>query len=427
MWNLFRKKKQQCYTKAVLGTSDSLGAFLQFGNTTAESPSSALNLYESSTAVSIPINKVAEAFASIQPVLELQDGKIITNHPVLDLLRNPSPFYDRRLFMETIGKYFLITNEAECIALGSINRPPLELQPISPANVSVVEGTEGLAVSLDISGNTLTGAYNLELKRNRARYLNGNLRELKQIRGFSTKNNSLLRGQSQLVPAAAEARQHILGNRHNVSLLEKGGRLSYVFHYEEDMEPDDFIVTQDRVRENVGGADKAGSIVVSAGGKLKVEEMGTTNKDMDYVKMQRTAMDSVALQYNVPLPLINTSATTFNNYGTAVLALYDDAALPLADVVYGGLTQFLLPRYGMDPAKARITYNILAITALRARVLAEIKTRRDINVEADNELREIMGREAYEGGDDIYKPANLIPVGTDIETDEPIPTVVRDD
>ena len=419
-------KKKQRYTKAVLGTSDSLGAFLQFGNTTAENPSSALNLYESSTAVSIPINKVAEAFASIQPVIELQDGKILTNHPVLDLLRSPSPFYDQRLFMETLGKYFLITNETELVALGGINRPPLELQPISPANVSVVEGTQGVAVSLDVSGNTLTGAYNLELKRNRARYLNGNLRELKQIRGFSTKNNSLLRGQSQLVPAAAEARQHILGNKHNVSLLEKGGRLSYVFHYEEDMDPDNFLETQDRVRENVGGADKAGSIVVSAGGKLKVEEMGTTNKDMDYVKMQRTAMDSVALQYNVPLPLINTSATTFNNYGTAVLAIYDDAALPLADVIYGGLSQFLLPRYGMDPAKARITYNILAITALRARVLAEIKTRGEINVESDNELREIMGREAYEGGDDFYKPANLIPVGTDTETDEPTPTVLRD-
>lgn len=424
MWYPFKKKRTAPEVKAILGTSDALGAFLQFGNTNAETPSSALNLYESSTAVSVPINKVAEAFASIQPVLEQSDGKIITDHPVLDLLRNPSPFYDGKLFLETLGKYYLITNEVETVALGGINRPPLELQPISPANVTVVEGSGGIAHSLDIAGNTLTGAYKLEIKRNRARYLNGSLKEMKQIRGFSTKNNSLLRGQSLLVPAAAEARQHILGNKHNVSLLEKGGRLSYVFHYEEDVQGDDFDDLKERVRDQFGGATNAGQIAVSTGEKLNIKEMGTNNKDMDYVKMQRQAMDSVALQYKCPLPLISNQANTFNNYGTAILALYDDAALPLADSIYSGLSQFLLPRYGMDPAKIRITYNILTITALRTRVLDEIKTRKDINIESDNELRELMGKPGYTGGDVVLKAANLIPAGTEIEDE---PTVIRDE
>lgn len=424
-WKFWEKKK---LTKGVLGTTDALGKFLQFGNKfSAETPRSALNLYESSTAVSIPINKVAESFASIRPVLELLDGKLIMEHPLLELLNNPSPFFDSRLFWETLAKYYLITNEVEIIALGGVNRPPLELQPINPANVTMIEGKGGIPHTMDIAGNTMSGAYTLEIKRNRARYFNGGLRELKQIRGFSTKSNSLMRGQSLLVPAAQEARQHILGNTHNVSLLEKGGRLSYVFHYDEDMEPDEFKELKHRVRAEAGGAENAGEIVVSAGGKLTIQEMGTTNKDMDYVKMQREAMNSVALQFKCPLPLITTSASTFNNYGTAILALFDDAALPLADVLYSGVGSLLLPRFGLDPAKVRLTYNILSITALRRRVLEEIKDRKDINIESTNELRELMGRDSVTNGNDILINANMIPLGLDVDDGEPDTPVLSDE
>jgi len=412
--------------KAALGTSHALGNFMIFGMTGAETPSSALSLYKESSAVSIPVNRIAEAFAVLDPVIE-QDGKIIKEHPVLELLRNPSPYYDDVLFLETLAKHYLVTNESEIIAIGNINRPPLELQPISPANVSIVEGNGGLAQSIDVSGNTLAGAFALETKKNRARYLNGSLKELKQIRGFSTNGNSLLRGQSLLVPAAKEARQHILGNDHNVSLLEKGGRLSAVFHFEEDMDTDDFNKTRDRVRDQYGGASKAGEIGVTAGGKMKINELGVTNKDMDYVKLHAMAQQAVALQYKVPLPLITVVAATFNNYKEAKLALYDDAVLPLADRIFGGLTSFLMPRYGLDPAKTRITYDIDTITALAVRRNEELVLRKDLNVETTNELRQLIGRESFDGGDTHYVPANMLPVGQDAFTDEDEPTVLRDE
>ena len=421
-----KRSVQRSETKSVaLGQSDSLGAFMMFGFTRAETASSAMSLYKASTAVSIPINRIAEAFAILDPVIE-ENGKIIKQHPVLDLLRNPSPYYDNVLFLETIAKHYLITNESELVAIGNINRPPLQLQPISPANVSVVEGNGGLAVSIDVSGNTLAGAYSLETKRNKARYLSGNLKELTQIRGFSTNGNSLLRGQSLLVPAAREARQHILGNDHNVSLLEKGGRLSAVFHFEADLRDDDFQETKDRVRDQYGGASKAGEIGVTAGGKMKINEMGVNNKDMDFAKLQAAVQQSIALQYKFPLPLITVAATTLNNYGESKLALYDDAVLPLADRIFGGLTSFLMPRFGLDPAKTRITYDIDTVTALAVRRNEELKLRKEIGVESDNEFRQLIGREPYVGGDLIYKGANQVPVGSDTDTDDLEPVIVRD-
>ena len=131
-----------------------------------------------------------------------------------------------------LGKEYLITGETGLEARGNVNRPPLELQPIATKNFIPVEGFRGIAEAWILSGDGINGKFDLQLTKNTARYFEGNLREFKQIRSYSTRNNSLLRGQSLLVSASAEARQNILGNTHNVSILEKGGRVSLVFHFE---------------------------------------------------------------------------------------------------------------------------------------------------------------------------------------------------
>ena len=415
----------------VLGTSESLGNFLMFGQGTANTPSGALSLYDKSTAVSIPVNMVADAFASIAPVIKFKD-EILDDHEVLDLLNQPSPFYSRTLFFEMLAKDYLVTGESEFVALGGVNRPPIELQPISPRNVSVNEAQNGVNGAFIIAGNTLAGQYTLTRARQRIRYLDGGLREIKQIRNYSTRNNSLLRGQSLLVSASKEALQHIKGGDHNISLLDNGGRVSLVFHFDADLNTDEFEETKERVRSQYGGTQKAGMIGVTSGGKLSINEMGTNNKDMDFANLQQMAQRAVALQYKVPLPLLTTDASTFNNYKEARAALYLDAVLPLADRIFGGLTDLLMPRYNLDPNDFRITYDKTKIEALTAIALEELKLRKKINIESDNELRATIGRKPYTGGDVVLKPANLIPAGTDIfaEPGEEVgdtPAVVRTD
>lgn len=426
-WNPFKKEQKKIESKsAVLGTSEELGSFLIFGTTgNAATPNSSLSLYGKSTAVSIPVNMIAESFASITPVLSI-DGKIITKHAVLDLLANPSPYYTEDLFLEALAKDYLITGEAELIAIGSVNRPPLELQPISPANVSVIEGSGGLVNSFTVSGNTLAGAYSSIKAKRQVRYLNGGLLELKQIRNYSSSDNSLLRGMSLLKSAAAEVRQHIQGNNHNVSLLENGGRVSLVFHFDEDLNADDFEQVKRRVLAQYGGAQNAGQIGVTSGGKLDIKEMGINNKDMDFANLQQMAQRAVALQYRVPLPLITSDAATFNNYAEAKLALYDNAVLPLADRIFAGLTNLLIPRFGLEPSKVKITYDPDQITALEKRRNENLKLRRDLNLETTDELREAIGKDAVEGGDTILVQSSLVPLGTNL-FDEPNPVPDKDE
>jgi len=417
MWPFSKKQDvQKVETKShVLGVNDVLGSFLNFGSNGASTASSALSLYSQSTAVSIPVNLIAEAFASIKPVIQLmnEDDRILTDHPILDLLRKPSPFYTKELFFEALAKHYLVTNNAYVIALGNINRPPLELQVISPSNANAVQGRDGITENIIISGNTLPGSYVLMTEKMNSRYLAGNLRELKQIRGFSVRDNSLLTGQSPLMSASDEVRQHIMGNTHNVSLLEKGGRVSLVFHFKEDMSKDDHAATEKKINSKFGGADKAGSIITTAGESLEIKEIGINNKDMDFALLQSMSKQAVALQYKVPLPLVTIEATSFNNYREAKLALYDDAALPLADRIYGGLTNLLMPRYDEDPAQMKITYDLNSITALSIRRNEQLRLRKELNIEAINEIRKSIGLEPDPNGDQILVPATLVPLGSD--------------
>jgi len=143
--------------KVALGTSEALGNFLMYGSSSAGTPSAAMSLYEDSTAVSIPINMIADPFSVMEPILLVDNKKV--DHDVIRLLNKPSPFYSREHFLEMLAKEYLITGETMFVAIGGQRRPPIELQPISVKNASASEGTGGTAVTFDISGNTLNGVY----------------------------------------------------------------------------------------------------------------------------------------------------------------------------------------------------------------------------------------------------------------------------
>lgn len=415
----WKRRERKVERKVTLGLSESTGSFLIFGTNTASTPSSALSLYERSTAVSVPINIVVDAFKVFEPLLKIGDTSI-RDHDVIKFLRKPSPYYSMELLFEVLAKDYLITNENSFITLGRPNAEPLEIQPISPGKISVNQGQGGLVQSYIVSGSTLPGSYLPKLEgNNRVRYFiskGPNLREFKQTRGYSTRNNSLLRGQSRLLSASREVRQHILGGDHNVSLLEKGGRVSLVFHFDSDMGDEDYEITKERIEAQWGGAENAGRIGLTTGGKLDIKNIGTTNLDMDFLNLQKMAIKAVALQYRVPLPLITDERQTLDNYREGKLALYDDAVIPLSQIIFGGLGEVLLPRFGLDPATSQIVFDPDKVSALVSRRNDELLKRSKLNIETDNELRAFISREPYDGGDVVLKPANLVPAGSDLFT-----------
>jgi len=408
-------------TKATIGT-DSIKDFLIYGATAnANTASGAFNLYESSTAVAIPINKIAEKFASLNPII-LIDGKRLTDHPLLDLLYYPSPDFSQELFFLNLGINYLVTGETFFISIGNDMAPPKEIYPMNPKQVDH-SFNSGFIVRFNIEGDHFPGIY----KRKEESFWAGEgLRKIDQIRNYSTKDNSMYRGRSKLISASDTARQQVLGTKHNLSVLEKGGRLSLLFHFDTDMDDDEFQLVKARVQDQFGGAEKAGSTMITAGGGLTVEQMSQSNMDMDWTGAQNMSANVLALTYDYPLPLLTLDASTMSNYQSALEALYDDAVIPLSKVIYGAIQRSMFPRFKL-PENARLVFDEEKVPALMRRRNQEVKNRADLGVESDNEIRNMLGREDYTGGDIIYKPSTMVPVGDDFLNDDDDPDYNDDD
>lgn len=380
----------------------------------------AMGFYRKTASVATAVDMIAGAFEQMIPVLKTKDGDFINEHPVLDLLQKPNGFESWRDFAGNISRYYLITHDGYITAVGNVNHPPIELWIVNPANVSTVEAQDRYPASFIVTQGMTNGTYVRQEIKRVFRFFSNNLNELYHIMGFSSRNNEI-EGDSPLQAASLEARQLIAGRTHNLQLLKNGSRLSLLVVFKElGGNDDEAKESMQRIKEQLTGPENAGSVAMVNNADISdVKEMGMTNKDMDYAKLDDLASLAVYMRYKIPLPLVTIKASTFNNLRTGIELLYDGAVLPHADKIFGGLSKFLLPRFKLDPAKVQITYNRESIQALKQRQLDELKQRKDIGIENDNELRELLvGREPYKGGDTFYKAANLVPVGEEIFTEE---------
>ncbi len=400
-----------------------LSPYLRTGDVTARTSSGALSLYRQSSAVSIVINKIARQIKQLRPVILLNDGNDMeTSHDILDLLDNPAPEWSRTRFMETLAVNYLATSEAFVWCAGNIRNAPLEMVPISSDKITVNETSNDIPVSYAIYNGPYKGVFKrMEQRVNGkrvVRYIDAsNMAELLVIRGVDTQSTSGLKPQSKLRPIQDEINQVLKANKHNLSMLANGGRLSLVFTLK-GAGQDEFEDAQQRLKEQYRGADAAGTISVISAEDTKVEEFGITPKDMDFEAMQKTAILRVAQEFDIPGILVNNDNSTFNNMDTARELMWDDAIFPVVTSVYEGLEDFLLMRFGISDKDADLWFDESKVPALRMRRVEEVKARREANVETIDELRTVLGLDEYgDGGDKIYEAATKVPLGTGFDSD----------
>jgi HK97 family phage portal protein len=419
MWNPFRKQieKKSTTTRSIILddlTSDFLSSCLLEEIIT---PQKAFDFYRKNSSVATAVDMIADSFEQIEPIIKLSDGSTIEKHPVLDLLKNPNSFMTWSDFAARISRNYLLTNQTHFYALGGVTVSPSEIYPIKPTNVSISTSENEYVEVFYVGQGVGVGSYVRELAKQRiSRYYDGPLKELYRISGFSSMSTDGT-ADSPLQAAALETNQQIKGRVHNVKMLDNGGRLSLmVIFKEEQLSDDEHKERTQRINESWAGPENAGKIGVMSGGDIQsVTEMGVNQKDMDYAELDKIAAQAIYFRYKIPLPLITVSASTFNNMQTAIEMLYDFAVLPLADKLFTGMSRFILPRFGMDLNSARITFSPDSLQALKARRLNELKLRKEIGIETTNELREKMSnRLPIDGGDTLYQPATLVPIGMDI-------------
>jgi phage portal protein BeeE len=384
-------------------------------------PQKAFTIYQQNSSAATAVDMIADEFEKLLPVIELADGSIIDKHPVLDLLRNPNPYMDWNGLAARISRNYLLTRQNPMYAMGVNTLPPQELFPVRPTFITTETNRNEYVNVYHIGAGVAEGVYKQELTSDRiARYYDQTgLKELYCISGYSSSSTDA-RPDSPLQAAALEAQQQLKGKLHNVQLLNNGGRMSLLIIFKDTGVDDDEMKRRlQRLNEKFAGAENAGKIGAFEGGEVQeVREMGTTQKDMDWSNLNETASRALYQRYKIPLPMITTDASSFNNLSTAVEMLYDFAVLPHADKQFSGLSRFLLPRYKIGLNEARITYNPDSIKALKERRLEELLKRKEIGIETIKEMREaIPNRPFLPGTEVLYHNATQVPVGQDINDD----------
>lgn len=388
-------------------------------------PQRAMQFYRSSSSVAIAVDMIADEIEHLMPVIQMEDGKYINDHELLRFLKSPNGFDNWSGFIGASARHYLLTRECMFYGGGGVTRPPLEMFAVKPQTVSTVENaTDRYPQSFIVTEGRGAGNFVRTERARKINYYDGGLREVFRIHGFSSRTDET-RADSPLEAVALEAKQQIQGRVHNLSLLENGGRLSLIVQFKDTMSEDEHLARRDRINTSLSGASNAGRIAVVSSSDMAIHEAGTTNKDMDYAELDSVARQALFLRYKIPLPLVDNSASTDNNMEHAVYHLYDRAVLPLADVLLEGLGRFLLPRYGLDPSRVCLTFNPESIDALVARRVDMLLKRKELALETPNELRAMLpNREPLEGGDVLYQPSTMVPVGTDLFTDDNIDSSV---
>ncbi len=415
-WKFWQKDSPRLSVKQSLYAQELL--HLMNSDTIAASANGAMKLYRTSSAVSIPVRLVANTVGMLTPVLKDQEGKIIIKDDLIRLLRNPKFGVSSFLFFKTLAITQNVVGKSYVWAGGNINRPPLAIDKVSPINVNLQTLSNGFISSIDVTTGPYQGTYKAERQGTRIRYIMNNFAELGILHGFSSRaDDRSMVGESPLLAVGPEIQQLIDGAIHNSALLKNGGTLSTIFSLKGDLGDDQFEDASSAILSKYQGPNKAGTIGVVAAEDVDIKQFGNTPKDLDFEKLQKLARKIVALQYGVPIALVDNEKSTFNNLATSNEMLFDNGCEPVIKEILDGLEFFLFPRYKKDISDFDLTFDRTDLPILRQRFIRELKERKEAGVETINELRQLINREPIdEGGDDVLWPVTQAPIGSDIFT-----------
>jgi len=378
------------------------------------------------------VNEIANNASRVKINLFRGDQEV-DNHPLLDLLYNPSPTMSQVEWFQALYSYLLIAGNNYILSVGGDNSPPTELYNLRPDRIKIRAGTRAMPVAYDymLKGQVVE-SYLVDQATGGSK--------VKHIKLFNPLDDYY--GMSPMGASSVDIDQHNLANKHNVNLLQNGARPSGAVIFNPKDETGGHVQLSDvqrnqlmnDVNQRFSGTGNAGKPMLLEG-DFEWKEMGLSPKDMDFIQLKNMSAKDIALVYGVPSQLIGIpDSQTYSNFAEAKLALYNETIIPLLDRIQGDLNEWLVPMFNEQGLELR--YDIDSIPAMaeqRKRVFESVSAGVKEGILTRNEAREALGYETMEGADSLLVPANLMPLNLaddmteDNISEEIVPEVIPDD
>lgn len=357
------------------------------------------------------INTIADAVASVHWTAWRGETEL-TDHPVLELIRNPNPAQSGPQYMRAKVGFFLLSGNGyeERVRVGQEVR---ELYQLRPDRMKIIPGTNGFPQRFvyDVNGRKV----NFDVD---PRTLESDVRHLKT---FNPTDDWY--GMSPIEAGAYAVDQHNEAAAWVQGLLQNAARPSgaLVVSGEQSLNNEAFNRLKVQMDEQYSGARNAGRPMLLEGG-LDWKEMGLSPVDMQLIETKYSAARDIALSLGVPPQLLGIPGdNTYSNYQEARLAFWEDTVIPLLDLIAADWSEWL----GAGEIMLKPDLDQVPAIVEKKRALWDM-VEKSTNLTI-NEKREAMGYEPIDGGDTLFVPMSSIPLTLANEPPPPIDVTPPED
>ena len=325
------------------------------------------------------VRLVAEAAASA-PLAVVEDGAVMTDHPLKRLLAAPNEEHSGAELLESFYG-FLQTAGNAYLEASFIDGTPRELYVLRPDRMKVRLGSGGWPESWDYS----VGARKVTFHKQEE-----GMSPILHLKLFHPTNDHY--GLSPLEAAASSVDLHNAASAWNKALLDNAARPSGALVYKgpegaENLTSEQFDRLKSELEGAYQGAAHAGRPLVLDGG-LEWRTMSLSPAEMDFLEAKNNAAREIALAFGVPPMLLGIPGdNTYSNYREANLAFWKQTVLPLVKKTAASLSAWVKPVY---PGASFIceTASIDALSADRDQLWRRVT---NADFLSDGEKRALLG------------------------------------
>jgi len=339
------------------------------------------------------VTKIAQAVAECDLHLYRKGKEIeeVKQHEVIDLLHrvnNSMTFYD---LVELYETYMLLTGECFWWLVRNDQGEIIEIYPwLRPDRMSVVPSKEKFVEGY---------VYNVPGTGEKIPFVAEDILHFKKIDPLNP-----YRGMSPVKAAEYAVATDLEASKYNWRFFKNDARPSGVLKYEGTLTEEQFERLKSRWETEHRGENQHKVAILTGG--MDYRPISISQRDMEFLSQRKFSRDEIFSIFKIPRLI-----TEETNRASAEAALYGfmrDTVIPEMRKFVNYLNEFLLPNYGDEELFFDFTNSVPRDLASD---LAFYKAGIEAGFLSPNEIRAMENLPAVEGGNYLYVPLNLQPIG----------------
>lgn len=367
------------------------------------------------------INVRAEKVSEVQFVFKDKNNEVIDkpDDPILLLLDRPNKMHTGKQFWKLVQKYLDLTGEAYILIEG-------EKKIFEPRNIAAlyVLPSQCVTVNFDKEFREVE-SYTYKTATSTITYPAQQI-----IRLFDPDPKNPAFGISLIASGIRQIETDVQLTEHQANVLKNGGSVDGVFKYKSNLTADQVVQAEERYKEKIAGARKAGTPLF-LGGDADYIRLGLTPSELSYLESKKFSLDDIATLTDVPRVLLaRTSDETYANADAALAIFLREKIKPQLQNLVTALDWYLVPE---DP---RTLSFVDPTPANKEEMRKNLETANTVSALTTNEKREKLAElgfdiepiEDVEDADRVLVPFSVSPLKSDAdkEADRPDITPTED-